>query len=82
MTKETEQLTELQMLSDSASKLLEERFAYANDTQRNREVRHEVWIDFWNCFKVLVDEKNFNKETTEKITSLLQEEMARLQKLR
>ena len=76
-----EKETKHESLVTNYRELLNYRFDYANDTERNKSVKNEIDIDTWNIFRVLVDENNFDAKTTTSIFAILQDEIKRLKKI-
>tara|TARA_Y100001938_G_C7832155_1_gene301913 strand:- start:245 stop:487 length:243 start_codon:yes stop_codon:yes gene_type:complete len=76
-----EKETKHEILVTNYRELLNYRFDYANDTERNKSVKNEIDIDTWNIFRVLVDENNFDAKTTTSIFAILQDEIKRLKKI-
>ena len=57
-TKESDLL--LERMDNRYRKLLNEQFKYANETERNRNVKNEVGSDVWILFRVLLECDIFN----------------------
>ena len=62
-------------------KLLNDHFEYTTNTEKNRNVRQEIQDDVWCIFLKLIAEGNFDEETSNKIFSLIHQEILRRQKL-
>ena len=68
-TKESDDL--LKRMDNRFRQLLNEQFKYANDTERNRNVKNEVGSDVWNLFRELLESDRLNKQTKEKIEYIM-----------
>ena len=71
--------TKVNFLSREFRKLLHQEFAYADDTERNTEVKNAIQTDILFLFKVLIENDNFSNNIKSQIYRELYKEILRLQ---
>ena len=71
----------LDRLDSRFRQLLNEQFEYANDTERNGQVKAEVGADVWNLFRVLLESDSLKEIHKKHITYKLLAEIRRLKSM-
>ena len=74
-TKESD--NRLESLETHFKKLLNSQFEYTTDTERNFNVKHNVFDDVWCIFKVLVESDELDDRTKIIITRTIRMELLR-----